>query len=89
MGCWSDFATPANGLCDDVAAVVSRIFKRPSKTLKPLRASFLYYITLCFIHLTENDFSKGDLVSSVQRDSYPKNQHLRAYHQKIDNNLGE
>ncbi|XP_059683595.1 synaptosomal-associated protein 29 [Gavia stellata] len=30
-----------------------------------------------------------DLVSSVQRDSYPKNQHLRAYHQKIDNNLDE
>ncbi|XP_069727431.1 synaptosomal-associated protein 29 isoform X2 [Phaenicophaeus curvirostris] len=35
----------------------------------------------------DNDFSKADLVSSVQRDSYPKNQHLRAYHQKIDNNL--
>ncbi|NXG46769.1 SNP29 protein, partial [Psilopogon haemacephalus] len=28
-------------------------------------------------------------LSSVQRDSYPKNQHLRAYHQKIDNNLDE
>lgn len=39
--------------------------------------------------LTDNDFGKADLVSSVQRDSYPKNQHLRAYHQKIDNNLGE
>ncbi|KFZ51149.1 Synaptosomal-associated protein 29, partial [Podiceps cristatus] len=37
----------------------------------------------------ENDFSKADLVSSVQRDSYPTNQHLRAYHQKIDNNLDE
>ncbi|NXN68658.1 SNP29 protein, partial [Himantopus himantopus] len=36
-----------------------------------------------------NDFSKADSVSSVQRDSYPKNQHLRAYHQKIDNNLDE
>ncbi|XP_075574930.1 synaptosomal-associated protein 29 isoform X3 [Pelecanus crispus] len=31
----------------------------------------------------------SDLVSSLQRDSYPKNQHLRAYHQKIDNNLDE
>ncbi|NWS77018.1 SNP29 protein, partial [Crotophaga sulcirostris] len=29
------------------------------------------------------------LVSSGQRGSYPKNQHLRAYHQKIDNNLDE
>ncbi|NXX82923.1 SNP29 protein, partial [Urocolius indicus] len=38
---------------------------------------------------SDNDFSKADLVSSVQRDSYPKNQHLRAYHQKIDNNLDE
>ncbi|KFM01157.1 Synaptosomal-associated protein 29, partial [Aptenodytes forsteri] len=38
---------------------------------------------------SDNDFSKADLVSSVQRDSYPKNQQLRAYHQKIDNNLDE
>ncbi|NXE55099.1 SNP29 protein, partial [Casuarius casuarius] len=30
-----------------------------------------------------------DSISSVQRDAYPKNQHLRAYHQKIDNNLDE
>ncbi|XP_074743174.1 synaptosomal-associated protein 29 isoform X1 [Strix uralensis] len=37
----------------------------------------------------DNDFNKADVVSSVQRDSYPKNQHLRAYHQKIDNNLDE
>ncbi|XP_065548591.1 synaptosomal-associated protein 29 isoform X1 [Lathamus discolor] len=37
----------------------------------------------------DNDFSKADSVSSVPRDSYPKNQHLRAYHQKIDNNLDE
>ncbi|NXC90471.1 SNP29 protein, partial [Cercotrichas coryphoeus] len=29
------------------------------------------------------------LVSSVQRDAYPKNQQLRAYHQKIDTNLDE
>ncbi|NXG54552.1 SNP29 protein, partial [Hemiprocne comata] len=29
------------------------------------------------------------LVSSVQRDSCPKNQHLRAYQQKIDNDLDE
>ncbi|XP_020633255.2 synaptosomal-associated protein 29 [Pogona vitticeps] len=27
--------------------------------------------------------------SSLQRDSYPKNQHLRAYHQKVDQNLDE
>ncbi|KAM6112111.1 synaptosomal-associated protein 29 [Pterocles gutturalis] len=38
---------------------------------------------------SDSDFSKADLVFSVQRDSYPKNQHLRAYHQKIDNNLDE
>ncbi|NWW28444.1 SNP29 protein, partial [Falcunculus frontatus] len=38
---------------------------------------------------SDNDFSKADLVSSVQRDAYPKNQQLRAYHQKIDNNLDE
>ncbi|NWS03683.1 SNP29 protein, partial [Motacilla alba] len=30
-----------------------------------------------------------DVVSSVQRDAYPKNQQLRAYHQKIDTNLDE
>ncbi|NXT02679.1 SNP29 protein, partial [Jacana jacana] len=38
---------------------------------------------------SDSDFTKAELVSSVQRDSYPKNQHLRAYHQKIDNNLDE
>ncbi|NXH23052.1 SNP29 protein, partial [Bucco capensis] len=38
---------------------------------------------------SDNDFGKADVVSSVQRDSYPKNQHLQAYHQKIDNNLDE
>ncbi|NWU75229.1 SNP29 protein, partial [Onychorhynchus coronatus] len=39
---------------------------------------------------SDNEFSKADLVSSVQRDdSYPKNQQLRAYHQKIDTNLDE
>ncbi|XP_054248461.1 synaptosomal-associated protein 29 isoform X2 [Indicator indicator] len=38
---------------------------------------------------SDNDFGKADLGSSVQRDSYLKNQHLRAYHQKIDNNLEE
>ncbi|XP_071428270.1 synaptosomal-associated protein 29 [Pithys albifrons albifrons] len=38
---------------------------------------------------SDNDFSKADLVSSVERDSYPKNQQLRAYHQKIDTNLDE
>ncbi|NXN85219.1 SNP29 protein, partial [Bombycilla garrulus] len=37
----------------------------------------------------DNDFNKADLVSSVQRDAYPKNQQLRAYHQKIDTNLDE
>lgn len=39
--------------------------------------------------LADSDFSNIDLVTSVQRDAYPKNQHLRAYHQKIDNNLGK
>ncbi|NXL79978.1 SNP29 protein, partial [Leptocoma aspasia] len=37
----------------------------------------------------DNDFNKADLVSSVERDAYPKNQQLRAYHQKIDTNLDE
>ncbi|NXR77381.1 SNP29 protein, partial [Pycnonotus jocosus] len=37
----------------------------------------------------DNDFNKADLVSSVQKDTYPKNQQLRAYHQKIDTNLDE
>lgn len=27
--------------------------------------------------------------SSVQRESYPKNQHLRAYHEKVDRNLDD
>ncbi|XP_038008829.1 synaptosomal-associated protein 29 [Motacilla alba alba] len=38
---------------------------------------------------SDNDFNKADVVSSVQRDAYPKNQQLRAYHQKIDTNLDE
>ncbi|XP_009090577.2 synaptosomal-associated protein 29 [Serinus canaria] len=38
---------------------------------------------------SDNDFNKADLDSSVQRDAYPKNQQLRAYHQKIDTNLDE
>ncbi|NXK60387.1 SNP29 protein, partial [Sylvietta virens] len=38
---------------------------------------------------SDNDFNKADSVSSVQRDAYPKNQQLRAYHQKIDTNLDE
>nr|XP_002199187.1 synaptosomal-associated protein 29 [Taeniopygia guttata] len=38
---------------------------------------------------SDNDFNKADFVSSVQRDAYPKNQQLRAYHQKIDTNLDE
>ncbi|KAJ7423779.1 Synaptosomal-associated protein 29 [Willisornis vidua] len=38
---------------------------------------------------SDNDFSKADSVSSLERDSYPKNQQLRAYHQKIDTNLDE
>ncbi|NXN91621.1 SNP29 protein, partial [Rhinopomastus cyanomelas] len=38
---------------------------------------------------SDYDFGKADLVSSGQRDSYPKNQQLRAYHQKIDTNLDE
>ncbi|KAM4890649.1 synaptosomal-associated protein 29 [Sylvia borin] len=38
---------------------------------------------------SDSDFNKADLVSSVQKDVYPKNQQLRAYHQKIDTNLDE
>ncbi|XP_074015562.1 synaptosomal-associated protein 29 isoform X2 [Numenius arquata] len=40
-------------------------------------------------HPNLRKLDNSDLVSSVQRDSYSKNQHLRAYHQKIDNNLDE
>ncbi|XP_010186794.1 PREDICTED: synaptosomal-associated protein 29 [Mesitornis unicolor] len=40
-------------------------------------------------HPNLRKLDNSELVSSVQRDSYPKNQHLRAYHQKIDNNLDE
>ncbi|XP_008934147.1 PREDICTED: synaptosomal-associated protein 29 [Merops nubicus] len=40
-------------------------------------------------HPNLRKLDNADLVSSVQRDSYPKNQHLQAYHQKIDNNLDE
>uniref|UniRef100_A0A8C8SY94 Synaptosomal-associated protein 29 n=1 Tax=Pelusios castaneus TaxID=367368 RepID=A0A8C8SY94_9SAUR len=38
---------------------------------------------------SDYDFSGTNSDSSVQPDVYPKNQHLRAYHQKIDSNLDE
>ncbi|XP_048819626.1 synaptosomal-associated protein 29 [Lagopus muta] len=38
---------------------------------------------------SDSDFSSIDSISSVQRDAYPKNQRLQAYHKKIDNNLDE
>ncbi|XP_010718252.1 synaptosomal-associated protein 29 [Meleagris gallopavo] len=38
---------------------------------------------------SDSDFSSIDSISSVQRDAYPKNQCLQAYHKKIDNNLDE
>ncbi|XP_062999838.1 synaptosomal-associated protein 29 [Elgaria multicarinata webbii] len=38
---------------------------------------------------SEDNSSGASSNSSFQPDSYPKNQHLRAYHQKVDNNLGE
>uniref|UniRef100_A0A8C3VEU4 Synaptosomal-associated protein 29 n=1 Tax=Catharus ustulatus TaxID=91951 RepID=A0A8C3VEU4_CATUS len=40
-------------------------------------------------HPNLRKLDNSDLVSSVQRDAYPKNQQLRAYHQKIDTNLDE
>ncbi|XP_010282192.1 PREDICTED: synaptosomal-associated protein 29 [Phaethon lepturus] len=40
-------------------------------------------------HPNLRKLDNSDLVSPVQKDSYPKNQHLRAFHQKIDNNLDE
>ncbi|XP_053862167.1 synaptosomal-associated protein 29 [Malaclemys terrapin pileata] len=38
---------------------------------------------------SDDDFSGTNSESSVQPDVYPKNQHLRAYHQKIDTNLDD
>ncbi|XP_025046324.2 synaptosomal-associated protein 29 [Pelodiscus sinensis] len=38
---------------------------------------------------SDYDLSGTSLESSAQSEVYPKNQHLRAYHQKIDSNLGE
>lgn len=70
-----------------MASVVRLIFDSLSKTW--FFFVFLLYNTMYFILLADSDFSNIDLVTSVQRDAYPKNQHLRAYHQKIDNNLGK
>ncbi|XP_043837110.1 synaptosomal-associated protein 29 [Dromiciops gliroides] len=39
--------------------------------------------------LQSSDASVGGTSAAVSTDAYPKNQHLRAYHQKIDNNLDE
>ncbi|XP_044296660.1 synaptosomal-associated protein 29 isoform X2 [Varanus komodoensis] len=37
---------------------------------------------------SEDSFRGTSSNSSSQSDEYPKNQHLRAYHQKVDRNLG-
>ncbi|XP_004716386.1 synaptosomal-associated protein 29 isoform X2 [Echinops telfairi] len=39
--------------------------------------------------LDDSDAIPAGASAAVSCDLYPKNQHLRAYHQKIDNNLGE
>ncbi|XP_068957004.1 synaptosomal-associated protein 29 isoform X2 [Petaurus breviceps papuanus] len=39
--------------------------------------------------LQSSDVAVGSISSAVSTDTYPKNQHLRAYHQKIDSNLDE
>ncbi|XP_072455809.1 synaptosomal-associated protein 29 [Notamacropus eugenii] len=39
--------------------------------------------------LQSSDVIVGGTSSAVSTDAYPKNQHLRAYHQKIDSNLDE
>ncbi|XP_075391058.1 synaptosomal-associated protein 29 isoform X2 [Tenrec ecaudatus] len=39
--------------------------------------------------LDDSDTIPAGASAAVSCDPYPKNQHLRAYHQKIDNNLGE
>ncbi|XP_001363697.1 synaptosomal-associated protein 29 [Monodelphis domestica] len=39
--------------------------------------------------LQSSDAIMGGTSSSLSTDGYPKNQHLRAYHQKIDSNLDE
>nr|XP_034953426.1 synaptosomal-associated protein 29 [Zootoca vivipara]XP_034953427.1 synaptosomal-associated protein 29 [Zootoca vivipara]XP_034953428.1 synaptosomal-associated protein 29 [Zootoca vivipara] len=38
---------------------------------------------------SEHSSTGTSSVSSFPPDSYPRNQHLRAYHQKVDNNLDE
>uniref|UniRef100_A0A8D0C9V4 Synaptosomal-associated protein 29 n=1 Tax=Salvator merianae TaxID=96440 RepID=A0A8D0C9V4_SALMN len=38
---------------------------------------------------SENPSSGGSSKSSFQPDNYPRNQHLKAYHQKVDSNLDE
>ncbi|XP_014320501.1 synaptosomal-associated protein 29 isoform X2 [Myotis lucifugus] len=38
--------------------------------------------------LNDSDLIPEGTVSAVSTEAYPKNPHLRAYHQKIDNNLG-
>ncbi|XP_008507725.1 synaptosomal-associated protein 29 [Equus przewalskii] len=39
--------------------------------------------------LNDSDSVPGGASSAVSTEAYPKNAHLRAYHQKIDNNLDE
>lgn len=39
--------------------------------------------------LNDSDSVSGGASSAVSTEAYPKNPHLRAYHQKIDNNLDE
>ncbi|XP_036614556.1 synaptosomal-associated protein 29 [Trichosurus vulpecula] len=39
--------------------------------------------------LQSSDVTVGGTSSAVSTDAYPKNPHLRAYHQKIDDNLDE
>ncbi|XP_019487651.1 PREDICTED: synaptosomal-associated protein 29 [Hipposideros armiger] len=39
--------------------------------------------------LNDSDCISGGASSAVSTETYPKNPHLRAYHQKIDNNLDE
>lgn len=39
--------------------------------------------------LNDSDSIPEEAISAVSTEAYPKNPHLRAYHQKIDNNLDE
>jgi hypothetical protein len=47
-----------------------------------------HQLTILLVFLNSDSVSGGP-GSAVSTEAYPKNLHLRAYHQKIDSNLGK